>query len=151
MQYLIILGVALVIAGAVVLSIHLARMKQDQQPSPELVKQVLKFIWVDCYGMDLSKAPRIVFVTGKQLNCYNGLGWKDRNGQCVAGESWEEIHTCSIAYVPGMKFSNMAFAHELWHAVGWITGIHDPDHTGPGFAPLGAVALANEALAARGW
>jgi hypothetical protein len=152
MEFLVILGVAIVIAGAVVLAIYLHRLKSASLlPDPEMVKQALKLVWVDCYGMDLAQAPRIVFVTGKQLNCYNGLGWVDRNGRCVAGESWQHIRTCSVAYVPGKKLHVLAFAHELWHAVGWITGVHDPDHTGPGFQQDGPVEMANAVLEARGW
>jgi hypothetical protein len=152
MEIAVILGVAIVIFGSIFLLLHLLRLRAErargEQPDPEVVKRAVEIIWVQTYGMRLDQLPRIVFVTGKQLNCAGGLGWNDPRQGCVAGLSWEATRTCSVAYYPGAKMHIIALAHELWHAAGWLLGDDDPTHTGPGFQPGGAVEKANVALAA---
>jgi len=132
------------------LKLKAAREVASQTPPAEFlesVKRAFQIVWVEQYGMDPTKAWRITWVMGDRLNCASGDGWVDSYGRCVAGLSWATTHTHSIAYRPGRPISDMAYAHELWHAVDAMNGRDDSNHTGPAWAyPDGAVVRANRAL-----
>jgi len=91
------------------------------------------------YGLPREKLPRIMWVTGAKLNCHDGDGWLDANGQCVAGNSWRDSYTSAVAYRPGMKLAESALPHELGHVLLWTQGKDDPNHESQIFAPGGLV------------
>ncbi len=102
-------------------------------------------VWTDTYDMKYSDLPKFTWVTGKQLNCFTGRGWKSGD-ICVAGMSWIERNECAIAWPEGSKFSDTAFAHELLHAARWHNQSLPLDHNSQEFIDL--VAKANATLMA---
>jgi hypothetical protein len=95
-------------------------------------------------------APAVRWREGADLDCGNGAGWSE--GPCVGGLfDVGAAGQVEVAWHSDDTFSRTALAHELGHwSLFWLG--HDPDaeHRGPLFAPGGAVARANERLAAAG-
>lgn len=156
MNVAIFVATAVVLFGAIfgVVSYLSRRSKVKAQVSegPDRVNvlMALNIIWEQTFKMDRKLLPRIDWVTGKRLNCHNGTGWFDANGQCVAGASWQDQYASAVAWVPGELLSDTALAHELTHVLTWHKGGLDPDHEGPLFSPGGLKDQAVEALRAAG-
>jgi len=148
----LVLCIAAGLVPGIVLFLHFWKKPADQ-PLPTLADQLLAFtiVW-DLYGVPASvRAPMIRYVRSDQLNCADGQGWRQSDGRCVAGSSWQDQNTCAVAWPRGTKkLSETSFAHELWHAATWALGGLDPNHTGPGYAPGGAVEQANAKLREAG-
>ncbi len=147
--FIILFAVAL--AGVNIYLYRRGKQAAGPEPDAALVKRALGIIWVKMYGHTLDTLPSIIWVTGKDLDCANGTGWRDSQGRCVAGLTWVESALCKVGWVEGELLSDTALAHELGHYHLYLTGQPtDGDHTGPFYAFGGLKDLANGALRAVG-
>jgi hypothetical protein len=156
MIYLIFALVSVSLFGSIALAVYFLRKRNQQAAEAARANTAYRdanlprathVVWVELWGLDLDWTPRIDWVDGARLNCYEGRGWKAQ-GMCVAGLSWRDTMTCAVAWPAGTtRFSDTAFAHELLHARSWHTG-EVSDHSSPAF--MADVLAADAALRAAG-
>lgn len=133
----VFVGIVALLAGGATL---FWRRWVNRMPSPPNWMEAFRVIWVDVYRMDWAKRPRVVWVVGQSFA---------HNGAPVAGIADQRAVT--VAFSPGARVSETAFAHELRHASRRTLGV-DPDgkHLSGDWQPGGIVAQAQEALKGRG-
>ncbi len=148
MEFAIIATVGILIAVGLYLGVTHLLKKPLKGPAIADVNAAAKIVWVDLWGLDIKRLPTLIWVLKDRLNCRMGTGWLDKDGQCVAGNSWEDSWACSFAWPEGTtKLSQTAFVHELRHARAWLEPITN-DHFSAAFQA--DVAAGNAALEAAG-
>lgn len=125
-------------------------------PTIEDQEWATKIVWNEGYG-STSNPPQIEWFEQDRLNCFERdgrfIGWKPYSNSdiCVGGLYHDGVNLVQLAHPTNFKFSNSAFAHELWHAyLKCSTGDSDNGHKDPGFGPSGIVTKTNENLVELG-
>jgi hypothetical protein len=133
---LFLLAVGVIAAGSTLFW----RWWAGRMPSPPRWQEAFLLVWVDIYGMPWDDRPRVIWVSGQSFT---------HNGKPVTGIT--DRGAITVAFLPGFKVSDTAFAHELRHAARHALGIDgDGEHVVDDWQPGGIVAQAQEALRARG-
>lgn len=113
--------------------------------------EAMDLVWFGVYTKNIDP-PLVNWVEGGRLNCPGGMSFMSTDGTCAFGEFTDWNYTIHVAWLPGQKFSDVSFAHELCHAKAWAeTSDSDGGHTGPCFVGLSShVAAAQDALLGAG-
>jgi hypothetical protein len=82
-------------------------------------KEAVEIAW-EYYGRS-DTPPVVYYVTGADLDCFDGAGFHYEDFGCVQGFTPDEGDWTSIAWPTGQKFSDSALAHELRHVVAMRT------------------------------
>ena len=109
-------AVALAVAGMI-----LAGCQQDVPidqaalvDAPEGADEAIQTIMAD-WGM--TKRPVFYWYGGAKLDCDGGQGWKQSDGSCWHGDSWEYDgkYKIIIAVHPDWPLHDLSIAHEMCH------------------------------------
>jgi hypothetical protein len=118
---LVILGAGALFGGLMLFWRHLGASMF--LPPMAYARDAVRYLWVEVYGQDAGKQPRVFWVEVTDKNrcspgCYRGATG------CVGGEALLDAKTVNVAWEPSHHqwLADTALAHELAH---FVTG---PSH-----------------------
>lgn len=97
--------------------------------------EAIQVAWNDTLGMETPFTYEILFIEERDQGC---AGWYEEwHGVCVVGLTEDLAGVMQLLWLPDMKWSDTAFAHEMAHAYGNAHGNSDPNHVSPLFCDPG--------------